>query len=238
MNHQVVIHAQVVDQCGFVLKRWTEIGAHDHTGFQPVHTRSRASQLRPENFEHRQQASSLNYEHDDGRRAGRLVALERDASGIWGTWTSGDLSLLRDFEPLFVSAEVSWHGSDADADEIQLRGAGLVRSTAATGTAPALILAGRLGRPEDRRRWRLHPAPTARLERAADAQRRRKPNDPIVVWDEQWARDTARMEGRRAHQVPPGFLEEQDERRRTQLGLRPVGRFEHSVHRGKVLRVS
>lgn len=231
MSDQVVIHAQLVDRDGFVFQRSVEVSqARDQHGFQKVQTRSRAFRLPPEQFRPRQDPSTLNFEHDHTTYAGRLVALERDTSGIWGTWTSHDLKLLLEREPVFVSAEVRWRGGDADAEDIRLEGTALCRRTAAVFTKPALILAGRLDRREDRHRWKLPSAVAARLERAAETARHHRTGTPIQVHglqtpDQEYAMFRARA------------LEQHYRSHPWEIPRQKPGEIERSQHPGRILSV-
>lgn len=139
----------------------------------------------PESFRQRQYAVSLDLRHDRAAVVGRLVALEHDGAGLWATFTSSELQLLRNLtEAWYLSAEVGWRGTDADATDIQLRSVALVREPAATCIRPVEILIGALGSTLDRQRWRVDSATRDRLERAAEVlTHRRSPSDPVHVSD-------------------------------------------------------
>jgi hypothetical protein len=211
-----------------MLKRTGEVSdRRDRYGYQQVRNRVHAAQLKPENFKPSHDASWLNIEHDDHQTVGKLAALERAHTGVWGTWISGDITLLR-LPGVYVSGEVAWRSTDSDANDIELRGAAIVPSTAAVCTRPALILAGRLDDRTDRQRWRLHPA-QARLERAAEQSSRRQPGGTIYLHDELEAQAREAEIRERKRHVGPWFEQSRSGR--------PPGRIEHSQHRGRVLRV-
>jgi len=186
--NQLTIHAQIVDQVGLAQIRSTIV--HGGAWPQKVEHRTHSFQLKPTEWRRHQSASTLNVDHDTAQTIGRLVALERGLDGaLWGTWQSSELGLLKGIDPWYVSGEAIWAGGDADAHDIQLLGAAMVRSTAASGTRPAVLLVGRLDDKYQRSRWRLQGDVAKRIERAAEQlQRRRSDTDAITIHDEIEAR--------------------------------------------------
>lgn len=166
------------------------------------------------------QLSRLWVEHDHTRFVGDLVALERDDAGLWATFVSSAITLLRDREPWFLSAEVRHRQDGADAHDARLEGAALVRNPGATCTRPVLILIGRLDRETDRKRWRLPSPAKERVERAAYEQRHRRLTDPVMVRDH--TRERERFP-RHIDEIPrealPQLLGDDRELLRSDLGL-------------------
>lgn len=178
----VTIHGQLVDRLGLIQQRSTTV--HPGAWPQKVETRTRSMQLRPESFRQRQQPSRLWLDHDRGHYAGELVALEHDHSGLWATFVSDEIMLLSGRDPWYLSAEVRYReGEGADTTDIQLTGAALVSEPASTGIRPVTILAGDLTRVYHRSRWHLQGPAKDRIERAAEEQRHRKHDDPVMVRD-------------------------------------------------------
>jgi len=109
---QVVVHAQLVDHCGFALQRTVQVSEHrDRNGFQQVERRTHAFQLAPGNFKPRQPLSTLNLDHDKSAILGDLVALQRTGDGLWGTWVCDAPQLLSLRGDTYVSAETRWDGA-------------------------------------------------------------------------------------------------------------------------------
>jgi hypothetical protein len=227
MRNQVTIHGQIVDRLGL------------------VQLRSGGAQLRPDRFKRTHPASTLNLMHEPRQYAGRLAAIERDESGVWGTWTSDMLELLTLDGDVYVSGELAWAGRGVDTDQIELVGAALVDKTASTCTQPAMILCGDLTRDRDRRRWSVNRHVRDRLDRAAEQlERRRSSSDPIALHDEVEARAMRRQveeENRYRSLMPPVATSTPRRGRPVPPQLRPgwkPGDMEWSMAGGRVLNVS
>jgi len=79
---QVVVHAQLVDNCGFALQTTVQVSEQrDRNGFQKVERHTHALQLNPDNFKPRQPLSRLNLDQNKGS-CRRLVALQRTRRAV------------------------------------------------------------------------------------------------------------------------------------------------------------
>jgi hypothetical protein len=122
----------------------------------------------------RVQPETIGLDWNHGPLIGQVLALERRDGALWATAESEHDELLDVDEPLYFSVEAT----HVDGDDIELRGLALTWHPAAIAQQPIEIITGNL-----RHAVQQHRAgPTRdRLQRALDAHRRRRRNDPIVV---------------------------------------------------------
>jgi len=98
----------------------------------------------PANYRSRQPRCRLNVEHDLARLVGRLVALERNATGLWATCVSHELGLLGTRGDWYFSAESRARQPGLDRQDIELVGLAVTSTPAQVGAGPVTILAGDL----------------------------------------------------------------------------------------------